>query len=44
MMYMAVNNFQFIGAAYGKIIIALVMVLVSGVLVITNFKQQKVNI
>lgn len=40
-MYYAVNKFEFIGAAYGKIAVALVMVLTSSILAIRYLKLQK---
>ena len=40
-MYFAVNNFQFIGAAYGKALIALLMSVASLILVVKNLRQKK---
>jgi O-antigen/teichoic acid export membrane protein len=40
-MYFAVKNFQFIGAAYGKVIIATIIVIVSSILVFINLRPQK---
>jgi O-antigen/teichoic acid export membrane protein len=41
-MYIAVTNFGYIGAAYGKVLIAIIMVLTSGILAIKHLKLQKV--
>lgn len=40
-MYFAVNKFEFIGAAYGKIFIAMVMLITSSLLAIKYLKQQR---
>jgi len=40
-MYFAVNNFGFVGAAYGKVLIAIIIVTVSSILAIKNLKQFK---
>ena len=40
-MYFAVNNFQFIGAAYGKAVVALLMSTASIILVVKNLRQNK---
>lgn len=41
-MYFAVSNFEYIGAAYGKVLIALIMVLVSSIYAIKHLKLQKI--
>jgi O-antigen/teichoic acid export membrane protein len=40
--YIAVSNFAFIGAAFGKALVAAFMVIISLVLVIKNLKRQKI--
>ena len=38
--YLAVNSFQFIGAAYGKILVAVLLCVLSSVFVVKNLKQR----
>ena len=40
-MYFAINNFQFIGAAYGKVIVAMIIIIVSSIFVYVNLRQRK---
>jgi len=40
-MYLAVDGFQFIGAAYGKVLVAMIIVIVSSILVFVNLRQKK---
>jgi len=40
-MYFAVDGFQFIGAAYGKVLVAMIIVIVSSILVFVNLRQKK---
>lgn len=37
-MYIAVNNYRFIGAAYGKVVIAIILVFISAILTINELK------
>lgn len=43
-MYIAVTNFGFIGAAYGKVLLVMIMVLISSILAIKHLKQQKISL
>ena len=39
-MYFLVNNYQFIGAAYGKVLVAFIIVVVATILVLINLRRQ----
>jgi O-antigen/teichoic acid export membrane protein len=39
-MYFAVDNYQFIGAAYGKVLVAIIIVVVASILVYVNLRRQ----
>jgi O-antigen/teichoic acid export membrane protein len=43
-MYIAVSNFAFIGAAYGKVLVSTFVVIISLILVIKNLKARKIVI
>ena len=39
--YLAVDNYEFIGAAYGKVFVAMIIVIVSSILVFINLRHKK---